>query len=69
MVPEIYKIDVRMTWYILKIAPDQYQTQEMWYEKSDNDDKLVEWCSDYMQHKTQKAQTKKELSSVAWHSF
>ena len=52
MVPEIYKIDVRMTWYILKIAPDQYQTQEMWYEKSDNDDKLVEWCSDYKQHKT-----------------
>lgn len=69
MVPEIYKIDVRMTWYILKIAPDQYQTQEMWYEKSDNDDKLVEWCNDYKQHKTQKAQTKKELSSVAWHSF
>ena len=29
MVPEIFKVDVRMTWYILENVPDQYKTQEM----------------------------------------
>ena len=41
--------------YSLKYVSDCYvKVQEMWYEDFDNDDELVECCSDYKQRNVQK---------------
>ena len=42
----------------------------IWHNADDyyNDDDLVEWFNDYKQRKTQRAQIKEELMSIAWQS-
>ena len=67
---EVCKRAIEADLYTLVFCPDSLVTQEQiksWYDNDYDDDEAPGWYQGYQKCKTQKAQIKKELMSIAWH--
>ena len=58
---------------LLEYVPDRFVTEQQigaWGDDDDyyDDHKLIEWHGDYLKRKAQKAQIKKELMPIVWHT-
>ena len=52
-------------WFVNEQQLDVWYYDDYWYH---DDDDIIEWYEGYEKRKTQKAKSKEELLSIAWHT-